>query len=350
MNRAMTKILTHTWMIIWRAPSDRFNQIIIEYMKKGIRNILKYTGNILFILLMLFITVSCEDFFLSEAENVDIPGGEPQLVVNSYISPQDTLIRVYVHRSIPHIGYGRVSPVNENADVQMAPRGGGFTKLSYDFNLRAFTIPANEFAVVAGTYYQLKVESSEGEFVEAECYVPEHTVEDVSFVDLRVVNDNWGSMQMLIGWSVKPQKTSETNYLRTGGFIRSYRVDNYGNNPDTLFLGSFTLWIDRGNEFFSDSLGNRYNFRGEHHSYIDIDGNPGKNEDYQYIDSVFVSVFQTDYSYYRFHKSAENYFYYDDGFPFAESVRIYSNIVGGLGTFGGYNRKDYMIRAFPPGN
>lgn len=320
-------------------------------MRNSIKNTLKYIGNILFLSLILLIFVSCEDFFLSEANNVDIPGSEPQLVVNSYISPQDSLIRVYVHRSTPHVmGYGEVSPVNENADVYMAPKGGEFTKLSYDYNLRAFTISVTEFAVAPGQYYQLKVETPEGEFVEAECFVPEHGVEHVSFVDLRVVYDNWGGMEILIGWSVKPQKTAETNYFRTGGYVRSYQIRNYGDDNDTLFLGSRTLWLDRGNEFFSDSEGNRYNFRGEHYSFIDIDGSIGENEAYQYIDSVFVWVLHTDFPYYRFHQSVENYFAYDDDFPFAESVHIYSNIEGGLGTFGGYNRKDYMIRAFPPAN
>lgn len=305
----------------------------------------------IFIVFALLITMTgCEDFFISEVDNVKIPGSEPQLVVNSYISPQDTLIKVYVHRSRPHgMTHVEVSPVNENAEVYMAPKGGEFKKLSYDFNLRAFIIPATEFPVAPGKDYQLKVETPNGESVEAECHVPEHAVEDVSFVDLRVVYDTWGGMEVLIGWSVKPLKTAETNYFRTGGFVRSYRVRNYGDN-DTIYAGSQDLWLDRGNELFSDAAGARYNFRGEFFGWIDIDGTQGQDEYYQNIDSVFVTVIQSDFSYFRFHQSVENYFYYDDDFPFAEPVHIYSNIKGGLGAFGGYSRRDYLLRVFPPAN
>ena len=301
-----------------------------------------------FFIVFLLALTGCEDFFLSEADNVSIPLSEPRLVVNSYISPQDTMIKVYVNRSRPHVGKSIVSPVNENADVYMAPKGGDFIKLSYDFNLRAFVVPASEFPVVPGRYYQLTVETPEGEFAEAECFVPEHAVEDVSFVDVRVVYDTWGGMEILIGWSVKPQKTHETNYFRTNGIMRSYRASNFNDEP--FFVGSSPLWLDRGNEFFSDSQGSRYNFKGEHFGFIDVDGNLGDNEAYRFIDSVFITVFQTDFPYYRFHQSVEDYFFYDDDFPFAEAVRIYSNIEGGLGAFGGYNRKEYMIRAFPPAN
>ncbi len=319
--------------------------MIIPLMKK--RN---YSLSLFLVALMILIFTGCEDFFLSEAENVDIPGSEPQLVVNSFISPQDSLIKVYVHRSIPHtIASDEVPPVNGNADVYIAPAGGEFIQLSYDYNLKAFTVSATVFPVEAGNYYQLKVESFGGEMVEAECFVPEYGVENVAFEDVRIINDNWGGMEMLLGWTVKPSKTNEINYFRTGGFVRSYQVNNYGNN-DTVFVGSQELWLERGNEFFTDEEGALYNFKGEFYGWWNFNGSSGQNETYQTIDSVFVFVLQTDFPYYRFHQSVEDYFYYGDDFPFAESVHIYSNIVGGLGAFGGYNKKNYMIRAFTPEN
>ncbi len=317
-------------------------------MTKNALKIRRYTFNILLISLVVLLFTGCEDFFLSEAENVDIPGSEPQLVVNSFISPQDSLIKVFVHRSIPHtMASGQVAPVNDDADVFLAPKGGEFIQLSYDYNLKAFTIPASQFPVEAGKSYELKAESSEGETVKAECLVPEFGVDDVSFDDIRIVHDNFEGTEILLGWNVRPQKTSEPNYFRTGGIVRSYQINDYGNN-DTVFIGSQELWLERGNEFFSDEEGALYNFKGEYYGWIDFDGSQGQGETSQRIDSVFVFVLQTDFAYYRFHQSVDDYFYYGEDFPFAESVHIYSNIEGGLGAFGGYNRKDYMIRAFDP--
>ncbi|MFW5707477.1 MAG: DUF4249 family protein [Bacteroidota bacterium] len=295
--------------------------------------------------IMLIMLTSCEDFFLSEAENIDIPGSEPQLAVFSFISPQDSLIKVYAEWSRPYSQHpSQDETLGGDADVYIAKKGEDFVPLTWDSELKAFTVLGSVFPVEAGFEYVLKVESHTGVQVEAECFVPGFEVAGVEIGQPEIGNDEYGDRVIRYDWLVAAPGDGKERYFRSATTL--YSCTNWNNNPDEPYCYNNPIWLERGNELFQDDTGDSYAFRAEYWGYFDMGGdNPGNPNDLEQTDSIFVHVLQTDYNYYRFHQSVENYYYHDDDFPFSEAVHIYSNVDGGLGTFGGFNGMKYLVIA-----
>ncbi len=309
-----------------------------------VSNLKKY---FLFLLLSVFLFTACEDFFLSEVENVKLPGFEPQLVVNAYISPQDTVIRVRVARSIPHVQNPRdYVSVGSDAAVFIAKKGESFVPLYYD-GRNSYVIHGEDFPIETDTYYLLQVETPQGEYVEAECYVPEFESVKIDISTPVTSTSEWGQRHINMEWQLSLSGNGQDQYYRTGGFVRPYQILFDGDSLHTLAGGIYDIYVEKGNEFFLDNSGGDYAFRGIFHDNFSYSINPGdplyyEMEVVERIDSIFIYIMQTDYHYFQFHLSVDNYFYYGDDFPFAENVHIYSNIKGGLGAFGGYNKKVFL--------
>jgi hypothetical protein len=154
------------------------------------------------ILFTFLVMVSCEDFFISEAAHVKIPGSESRLVVYSYISPQDTVIRVRVHRSDPYYSQAKAEPVSGQAVVSLARKGGKKSVLGYSENYQCYFIRPEEFKIEPGFIYQLSVELENGEKVKAECYVPELKYEYIWTEVMPVEVDEWGTGRSSINWKI----------------------------------------------------------------------------------------------------------------------------------------------------
>lgn len=317
---------------IYKTTFRRFNSLAI-----------RHTLSLMTALLLL---AGCEDFFISEATNVDIPGSEPQLVVYSFISPRDTMIRVTVNRSLPNTMDPRNVPlVNGEAHVLMAKKGEAFTQLSYDENLMAFVINADDFTVEAGNEYTLKVEAFTGETVEAECFVPGFEIDTVILHDPVQTSDQYEQFKTVYQWEVHPVPSSQVRYFRSGTFNSTW--GNYDNQQQLSLLMVMPLSLDKGQEYFTHTNESAPVFQATTWSYPYEGGGSTDYGNFNRVDSVFAYVMQTDYHYYQFHKSVENYYNSDDGFIFSEAVYIYSNIKGGLGVFAGYNQRVYFWTATP---
>lgn len=287
---------------------------------------------------------ACEDFFVSEAENVDYPGSKSQLVVYSYISPQDTVLKVYVYRSMPYTqNYNDFEPVDNNAVVYMARKGGDFVQFHYDYEAKAFILPATELTIQEDKYYQLKVETHDGDFAKAECYVPGFDVVKIDISEPVHFQDQWGNSYQDIEWKMMVENKGEEKYFFTGAYNLAYEISNVAGRIDTIGPFYNDAYIEKGNPIFTDTEGSTYSFRLRHWDYYSYPGYPGSGSNTR-VDSLFIYVLQTDFHYFRFHKSVADYFYYGDDFPFAENVHIYTNIEGALGTFGGYNKEVFQAK------
>jgi hypothetical protein len=321
---------------------------MILIMKTYFSPMLRTGMRLIFIMLLGMATISCEDFFISDATNVDIPGSQPQLVVNSYISPQDTIIRVFVKRSVPYTQKPSAHvPVLGNADVYMARKGGEFLKLKYSEQLVCFILDPQLLNIEANTYYLLKVETHDGDYAEAECFVPGLQLLDINISTPVPVTNQWGDRLIEVDWSFRVDAHGGEKYFRTGGYSISY---NFYEMDGEIFSspGYYNeMNIEKGTPYVLDKNGSIYSFKAQAYTspdyYDPITGLPVYSGNFR-NDSIFIYIIQSDFNYYRFHTSLENYFYYDDGFPFAESVRIYSNVKNALGTFGGYNRQTFYVR------
>ena len=328
--------------------NTRFNNIS---RKQEVTKIWLFTA----LLITVLAFAGCEDFFVSEVDNVNIPGTKSRLVVYSYISTGDTLVRVYVNRSVPYVTAGRViEPVGGRALVYMGTEGGEMIALNYDGELMCYAVDADEIPVTAGRNYTLEVHF-ENETVEAECYIPLITLSEENLnISPPVTRTNeWDAESIEIEWRITPTATGGERYFRTGAYVKQYSIIEENGDIDTVLLNINDLWLERGSEVFAGSEGQDYRFRAElwrsTYGYPEYPYNGYQGEDGDgrqpagMIDSVFLFVVESDIHYYRFHKSVIDYFGYDDDFPFSESVHIYTNVEGGLGVFGGYGRIDFHI-------
>lgn len=289
---------------------------------------------------------SCEDFFTSEAENVDIPGSEPQLVVNSYISPGDTIIKVYVHRSAPYTqNPGEYEYVDGNAYVYFKKEGDEFMSFEYDENRKRFYAYVDPGYIQSGATYHLKVESFNDEVVTASCRVPfESEVEiNVTSAIARVFSQTWDDItyserEFNIDWNVTIPAGDTSNFFKTGAYLKRYLYPQF--SDDTIVV-NYDFWLDSRTGLFEENDGGTRSFKADNWVY---------NDNYYYDDinypegvviessedSLFVFVSKLDRNYYQFHKSVDDYYYFGEDNPFAESVFIYTNIENGLGAFGAY--------------
>ncbi len=290
---------------------------------------------------------SCQEFFLKEVDNIELPGTESRLVAYAYISPHDTVLRVHLSRSVPYINTGLdLTPIRDRATVRMGKNGQNLTQLTYHEPCNCYIIHAENMVIEAGYDYKLEVQFNDI-LVEATCQVPEMqiTAQHVSIDPLELVLDQWGNSETKLSWQITPPVLNAESYYTTGAYVKQYGLFETGSGYDTVYLYTGSLYLDRGTRHFSDSDGRSYRFRSSHWGYRpwQFDPyNPDPDIPKDFIDSLFVYVLQTDYHYYRFHKSANDHDYADDN-PFAETVHVYSNIEGGLGAFGGYTRKDFPV-------
>lgn len=321
----------------------------METIKKNISLKSKSILKIASMLLLVFMCLSCEDFFISEVTNHDIPGSDPQLVVYAYISPADSLVSVYVDRSKPYVISAKdYEPVNGNAYVYIAEKGSEFVSLQYNEERKRFIIPVSQFPVHHGKTYQLRVEAFDGEKVTGECSIPEFEIQNIEIDEPVYATDEWGGYNLIVDWRITAANNGQNNFYKTGAYMKRWEVHYYGNEPDTFYIGATSMYLDQGKEMFEDDKGNNHAFRASYYGGdVDWQNEDNSNNPDEFwmerYDSVFVYVIQSDVHYYRFHKSVEDYFFYDDDFPLAESIIIYTNIDGGLGAFGGYSIRNYLV-------
>jgi hypothetical protein len=290
------------------------------------------------LLALVFLSSACEDFFISEVKNVKFSGSESQLVVNSLISPQDTLIHVYVFASSPYMN-PRPMNIKGRADVFIGKKGETLHKMTYSHDMGIFILDVSVLNPQPGNFYVLRVEAFDGRKADAECFIPEIKVTDIGFTNSVIKTDRDGFKYMDLEWRVQVENSTEEKYFRTFAYTvwQNVYYDYYGNRHVESHTSE--IYLRSGSELFTDKKGDVYIFRGRKEFGFQI----GDPQELTLKDTIYIEVLQTDRNYFLYHKSVENYFFYDDDFPFAEPVHIFSNVNGGLGVFGGFNKKVVII-------
>jgi hypothetical protein len=273
--------------------------------------------------------MSCE----KDVKNIKLLQGESKLVVTSFISPQDTFLRVSVVKSVPAIGKSSLSSDNmRDATVRMSD-GSNWVNLLYNEEQRAFLADARSLPVIPGNTYFLEVTDTEGRKAEASCTVPVN--QDISLaIAIDSAKAQYGDYMeyfMTMKWQDTPVEINyyrifaeiSTNHETTGTtyYQPVYFEDSYNNinlYTDTRLDGAR----------FSSMKGSIYK--------------PSYSPQNPVVTTLHGYLLNTDEHYYRYHQSLNNSFNVD-GNPFAEPVLIYSNVQGGLGAFGSYNRTTVVM-------
>lgn len=262
-----------------------------------------------------------------EVTNIKLPQASSKLVVTSFISPQDTLLRVSVVESVPAIGKSTLSSNTiRNATVIMSS-GDRSVTFTYHDTVQAYVADADALPIVQGNTYALEVVDTKGRKVEATCTVPINQPVGVEMAIDSAKSDYSDFMQyyMTLSWQDTP---GEINYYRIFAEIATTQGNHTPFPQRIYFEGSYndiSLFTDNrlDGAKFSSSRGSIWK--------------PSYNPDYPTTNTLFGYLLNTDEHYYRYHQSLNNN-YNTDGNPFAEPVLLYSNMNGGLGVFASYNR------------
>jgi len=278
-----------------------------------------------FISTMFCFTSGC----VRDAKNVKLTQTEPKLVVTSFISPDDTILKVKITKSKPVLGqqdpFGYVRPVS---DAQVSISDGSQTvTLTFDDSLQSYTFPMQglpNFIKAGGTYF-LSASTPDGKSVSASTTVPINKVDaSTAIITFREFTDG-GFTRDVIDFTFF-DIPNEENFYRVEAYLVTNDNSNRNSVEEVYFNydeedSRYNLYKDqnRNGKEFKIVEGN-YNYYGQSPS-------SGSQE-------IFVNVYNTSRAYYDYHKSIDS-FQGDD--PFSEPVLIYSNIKNGLGIFASYN-------------
>ncbi len=268
-------------------------------MQKNIRNIF-----IAFSIIGLF--TGCEDY----ATKVDMPHVEKKIVVQSFISPDDTVVSALITWSKPIIGTKDWEDIELILNATVIISDGTKTEqLLWNDKNELYEIRASVFPIIAGKKYFLTVSVPDGNNVKSVCEVPftKNTSLTLSRIDTNMVD-----YDVNVSFRYKDHEPGRNNY---------YRLIGKNDNNYQSFRGDGEYRIDSeldDNNIFKFSF------------YF------GSNSQ-----KVKAWILNCDYNYFQYHKTliaAENNY----GI-FSEPSLIFSNVEGGLGCFGAYNSYEVEV-------
>jgi hypothetical protein len=258
------------------------------------------------------------------------------LVINAFISPQDSLIQVFVYESIP-VNTALTTPrLVPNATVRLSSGSESviLPKVRYETStpssFEVYQIPAVSFPIQAGKTYTLHVSTPDGRQVEGRCTVPAPN----STLLVRPVPSDSGKVRLLYSWQ---DPVGVGHYYRPAG---ETEFTSYLTGSNTFLsgeegLGQRVYW-EEGIRLLSDSR-----FDGEVLSAVT---SPFLIPPASFSKiTIRAYLLTTDEAYFRYHSTLNQQRKSRADDPFAEPVPIYSNLTGGVGVFAAYNRTEVRI-------
>ncbi len=276
----------------------------------------------------MIIFLSCE----RDVNNVKLPEFKQKLVITSFISPSDT-VSYFLVTSNKKI-YGEL-----NTEEPLGPMKGylsnGSSEVALDEIGNGFRITRKKMPVEYGRTYRLRISSEKGLSSEATCTVPPERNFNIKADTFSVVHQSPGPIVYTFRSTeftlTLTDIAGEENFYRISGRVTDYFTDQFSGT-------TYKIINDPGfeEEYFTDE--------GMDGKEIIQKTNISSSADFYSRDSAFleIALFNTEKSYYLYHRSLDNY---NDGEnPFTEVTPVYSNISGGLGVFTSYAVDSLIFR------
>lgn len=245
--------------------------------------------------------------------NVKPPQVEKELIVYSFISPDEPQITVEVRETMP-IFSGSVSGNDtiSNATV-LLKQGGSQIQLPY-VGEGKYRIMQGQFPLTPGLRYELEVTTPDGKRATAATTIPVERVNIDSFNLTQQAGPFGLTLDLLrVYWN---DVSSSKNYFQL-------YTTSESSNEDTLFgdPGKFVL----DNQVLDDEFVQNNRITTSFQTSLGLA--PG--------DTVGIEMIlaHTDEAYYRYHLLRLNY---SGSNPFSEPTVMFNNVVGGVGVFGSY--------------
>lgn len=273
-------------------------------------------------IIVLIALISCE----KEVSDVKLPEFKQKMVINSFISPINTVSNIDItsNRRI----YGELGIIetlgNLTAFISDNTREIPLEQISSGFRFKRKDMPIKE-----GKTYKLRVISDKGISAEASCTVPLYRNLKIETDTFRTVyKDTYDIFHSYLKMNV-----SFTDYPGEDNYYRLYCEQDIYKFSEGIFYN--ISYFGFKNELFNDKGKN-----GEKSLITSIN-----IRDINDLDSSYIKVYilNTSKSYYDYQMSLKNYSGNKDD-PFAENSPVYTNVTGGLGIFAAYNVDSLIFR------
>lgn len=277
----------------------------------------------------ILVLAACFSFTLTSCErnaDVDLPDVDSKLALSCFISPQDTIIRAYVTRSIPVFELGSSNAQHQavtNATVTLYDANGS-VQLTFNPTLGLYETPATSFPIVAGQSYRITVALSGYPTLEASTSVPLSVPADFSATaDLIIDSVSFPGFPLI-------QADIDHQFTDLSGDDNYYLINAVLNVNDTF--NGITQNYELARSIVSDNNSDGELIRGSLRTSINAQGS---------LSSLTLWLTSGTYDYYEFHRtilSGSN-----GGDPFSEPTLVYSNVTNGFGIFAGCNSTSFVI-------
>jgi hypothetical protein len=312
----------------------------------------------------------CETL-VGEVSPDKLPKLEEKLVVNSFISPQDTLVRVIVTTSSPifspakiinssfTVNDGDTTYFSEDAFVNNATvtMGNGETEIKLNYNSKEkwyeFRPSTTTMRIENGKTYFLSV-NHKNRTAKATCTVPEQQSSFMQIVPkIETSLASFNGQQDQINVQISARITfeigkSNNTYFRMRGDAKAnleVLIIEEGKEPEFVpFTNYRRMRFENQGIINGSDLGTGITRTLSGSAQIanpvsNIEGGAYTSDKIPTISTLYIEFMAIDEAYYRYYRSILNY----SESPFVEPTPIYSNIEGGLGVFASSNRRGQSI-------
>ncbi len=262
---------------------------------------------------------------------------EEQIFISSYISPQDTVLRVNVSRALPAIGTplsisdheaNRNLFLIKNALVSLSDDLGNTAQLFYSDSLDTYLTPSSSLEILSEQTYFLEV-TVDAKTFSTSCTIPKK----VETINERITyrDDMYGGTEAEITLSFEDIKGADNYYVLGGIASNTVQYDNF--EPETY---TYPLYFDT-DEFLTDNLEDGAILSGTTYSYFGTDATVIDNSIILQVANVEESLFQ------NLRTTATNA--ESEGNPFVEYAIAPNNFTedGVIGVFAGYQITEKKI-------
>ncbi|WP_373331262.1 DUF4249 domain-containing protein [Salmonirosea aquatica] len=315
--------------------------------------------------------ISCETL-VNTIPADKLPQTESQLTLFGFISPQDTVIRIKVGQTRPVFGEPTsgstdffvmegdtlvwVGDALPTASVTISD-GQATATLPFQASERLYAIPVSQFPIQAGKTYTLTVTDGT-RTAQATCTIPLRQVAVKNYSLDTVITSSFGNRDSTLTLNFTwDDLRGQEDYYR----IRAYELFEYSVvrvDTNELFLvesrrsaTSYFNWTgtDSRSVFQSDANLDGTTFSSPQGRkklenptmYSNLGGSAVKPQRGPESKGIFIQLLHTDVHYYQYHRSVQRS---RGDNPFMEPSLVYTNVVGGLGVFAGYNRSVTTIK------
>ena len=273
-----------------------------------------------------------------------------KLVVNCFLSPQDTVLAVKVTRSLPVLGEtSTFSYMEDNvtdATVTLT-EGSRSAVLRYDPKLRYYRAAVSQLPIMAGRTYSVAVQTPTGEQATANTTIPEQVAVTDIVLDSAVTKDFGLTTKNYYARLRWRDPAGKPNFYQVMGNNEYAYVTKYQPSPkaplrDTVYQFQGIWYFDGGST--NTDVGRDGQVLESTRARLSIrqSWTNGKQDPSRPVGPLNAYLLNLNEAYFRYRDAIERQNQVGDN-PFAEPVLIPTNIQGGFGCFAGYNRSTLTI-------